>query len=249
MEAEIKRDTARDNGTKNVHHFGRIPAFFFACCPLPFAPRVSCICLNFFLAYSFASESWRSSSTNVRFRSARVRLLLDGSPNGVFVGRIVPICSKSRIRLSVRLPRQWVCALQSTSASLSYPSPPHRPFDRTSSDQGCFATLEPRIHGTTGEDQPQLEQEGQTIPCQLSSFSAAVEKHQLPLIPREGKRTDFLSFFVRDFPDLPTSGSGGGGAGTYCSEPADFDAKFSTLSTSASRARVTLPFFAASNVK
>lgn len=32
------------------HHFGRIPAFFFACCPLPFAPRTSCICLNFFFA-------------------------------------------------------------------------------------------------------------------------------------------------------------------------------------------------------
>jgi hypothetical protein len=53
------------------------------------------------------------------------------------------------------------------------------------------------------------------------------------------KRTAFFSFLVRGFPDLPTSGGGGGGAGRYCWEAVfvEVDAKFSTLSTSTSRAR------------
>ena len=70
-------------------------------------------------------------------------------------------------------------------------------------------------------------------------------------VSSEGKRTSFFSFLVRSFPDLPTSGGGGGGAGRCCWEAVDVDvdAKFSTLSTSASRARVTLPFFAVSKVK
>jgi len=63
-------------------------------------------------------------------------------------------------------------------------------------------------------------------------------------------RTAFFSFLVRGFPDLPTSG-GGGGAGRYCWEVVfvDLDAKFSTFSTSTSRAGVTLPFFTVSKTK
>jgi len=65
------------------------------------------------------------------------------------------------------------------------------------------------------------------------------------------QHTAFFSFLVRCFPDLPTSGGGGGGAGRYCWEAVsvDVDARFSTLSTSTSRAVVTLPFLAISKVK
>lgn len=65
------------------------------------------------------------------------------------------------------------------------------------------------------------------------------------------KHTAFFSFLVRCFPDLPTSGSGGGGVGRYCWEAVsvDIDARFSTLSTSTSRAVVTLPFLEVSKMK
>lgn len=108
-----------------------------------------------------------------------------------------------------------------------------------------------RIHGTSGEGRLQLEREGQTNPFRPSVFSAVVKMGSFGAVLSVGKRTAFFSFLVRGFPDLPTSGAGGGGAGTYCWEvvSADVDAKFSTLSTSASRVRVTLPFLAVSKVK
>ena len=70
-------------------------------------------------------------------------------------------------------------------------------------------------------------------------------------VPSKGKLTAFFSLLVRAFPDVPTSGGGGGGAGTYCWEVVsiDVDAKLSTLSTSVSRVRVTLPSLVASKVK
>jgi len=70
-------------------------------------------------------------------------------------------------------------------------------------------------------------------------------------VPLEGKRTAFFSFFVRGFPDTPTSSGGGGGAGRYCWEPGsvDVDAKLSTLSTSESRTRAVFPPFTVSKVK
>jgi len=70
-------------------------------------------------------------------------------------------------------------------------------------------------------------------------------------VPSKGKHTAFFSLLVRAFPDVLTAGGGGGGAGTYCWEVAtvDVDAKLSTLSTSASRVRVTLPSLVVSKVK
>ena len=44
------QDSEEAKSTGECHHFGRIPAFFFAYCPLPLAPLASCICLNFFFA-------------------------------------------------------------------------------------------------------------------------------------------------------------------------------------------------------
>jgi len=71
------------------------------------------------------------------------------------------------------------------------------------------------------------------------------------LVPSNGKRTAFFSLLVRVFPDVLTSRGGGGGAGVYCWEvvSVDVDAKLSTLSTSPSRVRVTLPSLVVSKVK
>lgn len=68
-------------------------------------------------------------------------------------------------------------------------------------------------------------------------------------VPSKGKHTAFFSLLVRTFPDVLASGGEGGGAGTYCWEVVSVDAKLSTLSTSASRVRVTLPSLVVSKVK